>query len=900
MIDRALRALFALCLRAQPAAILESHRADMLETFAALCGRTRFQRGGFAAIRTGVAECLDVLTTGVAARSRGRRPILLMPPPSTSTGLNIVPTLNEVTVAVRRLAKQPLYSGIVVLVLTLGIGVNTVVFSIADGLLLRGVPYPNAARLVELFNSDGRGAGFPGLQPDAFAEWGAQTELFERLEGFAYGSFGAAGSAEPEILAGARVTPGLFPMLGVSPQLGRLFDPGEGVPGRDHVVILSDRLWERYFGADPLAIGRDLTLNDQRYEVVGVMPRGFRFPAGPQDLWIPQAIGAAAESLEGLAMLPPGVDRTVAQRRVDTMAAALEQSKPRPRGWKLMLMPFRGDRVNDTTKRALQILLGAVGLVLLVACANVANLFLAQAIVRQRELSIRAALGASRWRLMRELLVEGVILAACGGLLGTLLSVWGVRAALTIAPETQVRWSVNVIGLNHRALIFTAAATILTGLLFAILPALRGSRTDTADALKVKTTAAAGSQGRVRGALVIAEVALSVVLLVGAALLIRSFMRLQAVDVGFETENLLKVTVSLPTDKYPRHVRQEFFANLEAAVRTLPGVRAVSAANGLPGGGSIHFGEIQAEGTEADTKLSIIPGASVAPGYFDAVGIPILAGRTFGPDDTSQSAVVSQSLAARLRPDGSAVGSRFRLGSSGPWRTVIGVATEVRQEHLWRASRSSAGASQFAEYEIYFPLWPKVTTPPASRSGPVTRDFNQLVFVVRGDSVMSAVPGIKTAIWTLDSTQPIGEISLASHELAEHLAERRFALTLMAMFAALALVLSVAGLYAVLSQIVVQRRHEIGVRMALGARSADVQRLILARGMALVAIGLAGGLAGAWSLSRYLANQLYEISPRDPGSFAIVTLALIAAALLACWVPTRRALAIEPAVALRE
>ena len=900
MIDRALRLLFSLCLRAQPAAILKSHRSDMEQTFATLCARTRSQRGTFAAVRTGAAECLDVVTTGAAARRHARRPVLRGSQPDASRGLSIVPTLTEFTVAVRRLAKQPLYSGIVVLVLTLGIGVNTVVFSIADGLLLRGVPYPNAGRLVELFNSDGRGGGFPGLQADSFAEWGAQTELFERLEGFAYGSFGAAGSAEPEILGGARVTPGLFPMLGVSPHLGRLFDPGEGVPGRDRVVILSDRLWERYFGGDPAAVGSELTLNDQRYEVIGVMPKGFRFPAGPQDLWIPQAIGAAGESLEGLALLPPGVDRAVAQQRVDTMAAALEQSKPRPRGWKLMVTPFRGDRVNDTTKRALQILLGAVGLVLLVACANVANLFLAQAIVRQRELAIRSALGASRFRLMRELLVEGLILAACGGLLGTLLSIWGVRAALAVAPETQVRWSVNVIGLNDRALMFTAAATIVTGLLFAILPALRGSRTDTTEALKVKTTAAAGSQGPVRAGLVIAEVALSVVLLVGAALLIRSFMRLQAVDVGFETENLLKVTVSLPTDKYPRPVRQEFFANLEAAARALPGVRAVSAANGLPGGGSIHFGEIQVDGGEGDTKMSIIPGASVAPGYFETVGIPIVAGRTFGPDDTSQSVVISQSMAAKLWPAGGAVGSRFRLGTSGVWRTVVGVASEVRQEHLWRASRSSAGASQFVEYEIYFPLWPKVTAPPAPRVGPVTRDFNHQVLIVRGDDVMRVVPAIKTAVWALDSTQPIGEISLASHELAEHLAERRFALTLMAVFAALALVLSVAGLYAVLSQIVAQRRHEIGVRMALGARAADVQRMILTRGMTLVAMGLVLGLAGAWSLSRYLANQLYEISPRDPGSFAIVTISLIAAALLACWVPTRRALAIEPAVALRE
>ncbi len=898
MIERTWRLLFSLCLRAQPSRILDSHRSDMETTFATLYARTRSDRGRIACIRVAVAECLDVLTTGVAARRRARRPVL--PAPHTSRGVTIVPTFNEVMVAVRRLAKQPLYSGIVVLVLTIGIGVNTVVFSIADGLLLRGVPYPNAARLVELFNSDGRGGGFPGLQPDSFAEWGAQRDLFERVEGFAYGSFGAAGSAEPEILAGARVSPGLFPMLGVSPQLGRLFDAGEGVPGRDHVVILSDRLWQRYFGGDRAAIGRHLTLNDERYEVIGVMPKGFRFPAGPQELWIPQTIGVPGESLEGLALLRTGIDRTVAQERVNTIAAALEQSKPRPRGWKLMLMPFRGDRVNDTTKRALQILLGAVGLVLLVACANVANLFLAQAIVRQRELAIRSALGASRWRLMRELLVEGVILAACGGLLGTLLSIWGVRAALAVAPETQVRWSVNVIGLNERALIFTAAATIVTGLLFAILPALRGSRTDTTDALKVKTTAAAGSQGRVRAALVVAEVALSVVLLVGAALLIRSFMRLQAVDVGFETQNLLRVALSLPTDKYPRPVRQEFFTNLEAAVRALPGVRAVTTANGLPGGGSIHFGEIQAEGAEADSKLSIIPGAAVAPAYFETVGIPIVEGRTFGPDDTSQSVVISQSMASKLWPDGGAVGSRFRLGTSGAWRTVIGVASEVRQEHLWRASLSSAGASQFVEYEIYFPVWPKVTTPSAPRTGPVMRDFNQLVLIVRGDDLMNVVPAIKTAVWALDPTQPIGEISLASHELAEHLAERRFALTLMALFAVLALVLSIAGLYAVLSQIVVQRRHEIGVRMALGARGADVQRMILARGMMLVAIGLVVGLGGAWSLSRYLANQLYEISPRDPVSFAIVTMCLIGAALLACWVPTRRALAIEPAVALRE
>jgi len=898
--------LFAqLVLLAHPVHTRRQNGDDMRTTVRDSVREAR-RRGILPAARTAAAECFDLFRTGLAARHGTRTSVPVIR--QQRGGVRVVPTWLEWRRALRRLTSAPGYSAVVVAALALGIGANTVVFSVADAALFRGLPYPNGARLVEVFNHDrSQKFSYPGLLPNVFQEWRRHTDVFDGVEGFAYTTLIVTGGEEPESIAGAQITPGLFDMLGVAPALGRDFDANEGTPGRDHVVILSDALWRRQFGPDPSALGRDIVLNDERYTVVGVMPRGFRFPAEPQKLWLPTPADGTGtlRRVEALAILKQGVTQALAQERLDGIAADLNRSQPIAAGWDVLLMEFRSARVNDTTRRALQMVLGAVVLVLLIACANVANLFFAQAIGRQRELAIRAALGASRWRLVRELLAESVLLAFTGGLAGLLFAWLGVDAAAALAPEALTRWSASVIGIDRRVLLFTLALTMSTGVLFGILPAIRASRAQSSDALKGRTTSGSGGHSRLRATLVVAEVALSVVLLVGAALLIRSFSRLQQVDVGFNPENLLSISLSVPTDRYPGPARKALFDDLSSRIARMPGVTSVTTSNGVPtAGGAIHFADaLVVEGSPAPStkKLVILPNTSAAPNFFATLGIPLLEGRTFTPDDPSATAIISRSMAQRYWPGKSAVGGRFRLSDRAEWLTVVGVAGEIRALGVDDAR---------SEIEMYSPLWarraPAAATATAARpAGPpaapqkAARSFANAMLLIRADKPMSLVPSIKAAVWSIDKDQPIEKIVLVEDLLAASLKEQRFALVLMTSFAVLALVLAAAGLYAVLSNLVAQRRQEIGIRVALGARTSHVMNLVVIRGLALTLLGIAIGLAGSFALARYIRSQLFEVSARDPFSFATVAIVLAAVALLASWVPTRRALSIDPATALR-
>ena len=846
------------------------------------------RRGPLAAGPLVLAEMCNLVTSSIAAH-RGLGVTAAAMPGSSSGGFNVFPTWLEWRHALRRLLARPGYAAIVVGALALGIGANTVVFSVADAVLLRGAPYPNGPRLIELYNRPLSGRLFhPGVLVPAMQEWQRQTDIFERIEGFNYGSFIVTSGAEPQTIGGAYVTPGLFPALGVRPALGRLFHGEEGTPGQNRVVILSHRLWQRAFGRDPDVLGKQIVLEEHAYSVIGVMPQGFRFPAAPQLLWLPGPPPGPSRNprWQAVALLAPGVSVEAAQERADAIATALQESRPMPAGWGLRLMPLRGTMMNDTTRQALKILLGAVTLVLLIACANVANLFLAQAIARDREMSIRAALGAGRWRLVRELLAEGMCLAAAGGALAAVIAWWGVDAATAIAPERITRFSASEIRFDGRALAFTATITFATGLLFGILPALRASRPSLSPALAGRTSTSSRRHGRLRSTLVIAEVALSVVLLVGAALLIRSFVRLQSVEIGYDPRDLLNISVSLPADRYPPPQRMEFFRNLQQAIRSMPGVRAVTTGNGLPGDAGIHFVELEIQGRPPDGKSLIIPGTDVAPDYFAAIGIPVVAGRTFREDEPADAIIISRGLAAKYFPNGDAIGARIRLDERDSWKTIVGVAGEVRQEHRQ--------AAEISEFELYFPLWPRAETAPVAPGARVAAH----VFV-RADEPMALVPLIKQAVWRVEPGQPVEDGVLAEHSLAKAFAEQRFALTLMTVFAALALILSVAGLYAVLSQVVVQRTQEIGVRIALGAQRVDIWNLIVLRGMALTVIGIGVGVAGAVALSRYIRSQLFETSPTDPPTIALVASLMLAVALVACWIPTRRAMAVDPIATLR-
>ena len=884
--------LYAWLLRRLHPGMPDALRDDVAMTHRSILRDAR-RSGRRAALRAAAAEVLDLVVAS-------QRPDPLRPPDGGGTsapgGFHMLPSAHDWKHAVRRAAARPGYSAIVIGVLALGIAVNTVVFSVADAALFRGLPYPNGARLMEVFNMDPAGRfSFPGLSPDTFAEWRTHTDIFESLEGWNYGSFVLLGGSEPQEVFGAYVTPGLFAATGVQPVLGRGFEPDDGDPGRAAFVIISHGLWQQRFGGRPDAIGRPLVLNDQPFTVVGVMPPHFRFPAAHQSVWLPTPSRQPANGrLQGIAVLRSGLTTETAQERLKTISAALTTAQPRAAGWNIRLMPLRGSTLNTWTRRGLEILTASVFVVLLIACANLANLGFAQALARQRELAIRAALGASRWRLIRELLTEHLLLGAAGGAVGLGLAVWGLRVVIAIAPAELTVWIPNEIRIDDRILVFTTLTTFGSSLLFGLLPAWRASRADAGDALKSRTGSGAVAHARVRAALVITEVALSVVLLTGAALLVRSFVKLVRLDPGFDPKGLATLALEIPTDRYPAGARRAFLERVVDAVRAVPGVSAVSVANGIPtAGGNIHFGNLQVEGKPKDPRDLVLPDAVVDPAYFSTLGIPIVDGRGFRDGDPATAAVVSESLARRLAPDGSAVGLRFRVFEQQDYYTVVGVAREVHQ---------SRSMERETEYEMYTPLWrplPRAAPTAVVASAGAARSFVSLRLIVRATGNPDLGGAIKKALWSVDASQPVDDLLPVDAVLSTSLAEDRFATVLMGSFAALALIIAAAGLYAVLSQLVAQRRQEIGIRIALGAASGDVARLVVGRGLGLTALGVAIGLAGAWAAARLVTSQLYGVTPHDPVSFVIVPLALLAIALLASWLPAKRALTVDPVEALR-
>jgi putative ABC transport system permease protein len=809
--------------------------------------------------------------------------------------------LTTLRFALRRLTARPGYAALMIVTLGLGIGASTAVFSVVDETLLRFAPFAYADRLVDVIDfSRKSGGGGSSLTPEKIVGWQAQPAVFERFEGYSSLQFDVTGEAEPERLGGVFVSTGLFPMLGIQPRLGRGFVEGEGRPGADHVALISDGLWRRRFGADPSALGGTIVLNNERYTILGVMPRRFQLLRDEAAVWVPLDLRAAAPNMQvgrfwGLGRLPSGVTVKQAQQRADALATGMQQATPLARSWDLRLMPKRVADVNATMRTALRVLLGAVGFVLLITCANVANLFLSQAAARQREMAVRAALGASRARLIREVLTDSVLLATCGGVLGVFLAAWGVQALLAAAPPNFIYRGTTTIEIDGRILAFAAALTLATGMLFGLVPAIRGSRPNLEETLRGSGHGAMGrtSFGRMPAALIVAEVAFSLVLLVGAALMMRTLVRLHAIDAGFDPNNLVTMHIDLPTDRYPNEAaRSAFFADLSRRLLAIPTISGVAVAEGVPPDiGGISFGVPEPEGSpvRVDAQQQTIPESTVTPSYFSTLRIPLRAARIFSEHDDDDALIVNKTLADRYWPDGSAVGRRFRLGSTFPWRTIVGVVGNV-EAHV--------GDSR-APLQMYHP-W---VIPPGAARGPVggprRRGYVWRVLIVRAEQPLAVLPVIKSQVWALDKNQPVDRIALGEDLYANAFGRQRFVLVLMSVFAAIALILAGAGIFAVLSQAVAQRTREIGVRVALGAAPADVFRLIVSRGMMLTVAGIALGLAGASALSRVLTSLLFEVSPYDPVSFAAVSGLLLAVACLACWLPTRRAMRVEPAVALR-
>jgi putative ABC transport system permease protein len=679
-------------------------------------------------------------------------------------------------------------------------------------------------------------------------------------------------------------------MLGAQPQLGRDFLPEEDQPGRDKVVILSNGLWQRRFGGDPKILDQTITLSGQGYTVIGVMPATFRFGGPELALWTPMAFTPQQAQSHGghwlsvIGRLKPGATENQARTEMVAIAGRLAAQYPDANtGWGVKLMPLLDYMVKDI-KPSLIVLLCAVAFVLLIACANVANLLLARAAGRQKEIAIRTALGAGRARIIRQLLTESALLATLGGAAGLALAKWGMDLLLKLAPQDLPRMS--DVALDGRALAFTAAVTLLTGLIFGLVPALQSSRPNLNETMN--ETGRGSTEGRrrqlVRGALVALEVASALVLLVGSGLLIKSFWRLQQVDPGFNPDNTLTLSVSLPRSKYPEEPQQvAFFQQLLEKVRALPGVQAAGATNPLPMAGDTVLGFV------VQGRPPLPPGAgqstnyySVSADYFKAMGIRLLRGRLISERDTKEAphvAVINETMAKKIFPDEDPIGKRITFDdreANPDWYEIVGVVGDVKQYGLDQAT-------------------PMQTYEPYTQQ---TYPFMTLVARASGDPT-TLTAAIRNAVLELDKEQPIANVRTLDRILSASTAQQRFSALLLGVFAAVAMSLAAVGIYGVLSYAVTQRTPEIGIRMALGAARGDVLRLVVGAGMRLALLGVAVGLVVAFGLTRLMSALLFGVSPTDPMIFGLIPLLIVIVALLACWVPARRATKVDPMIALR-
>ncbi|HMV48572.1 MAG TPA: ABC transporter permease, partial [Blastocatellia bacterium] len=657
---------------------------------------------------------------------------------------------------------------------------------------------------------------------------------------------------------------------------------------------IGHEFWQSHFGGQRDALGKTLTLNDQPYTVIGVMPPKFKFPYGKFQLWTPLTMAAPSDPKQpnrfrAVARLRVGVELAAAQTRLDAVAGQLTAAQPVREGWNVRLIAMNNNRVNSGPRRALLMLLGAVAFVLLLACANAANLLLSRAAARQGELAIRLALGAGRRRLLQQLLTESVLLSLLAGAVGVLLAWWGVDLLTKLVPDELTFLSVNEISLDRRVLLFTLGLTLLSGVGAGLLPALKSTRPDLQQALKGASRAASAdrAQNRLRRVLVVAEIALSLVLLAGAGLMMRAFLRISSVPPGFDPHNLIAATLTLPQQRYQTPAQEtEFFAQLRTRLLATPGIESVSVAGGVPprGGGITFDLQIEAEGRApvASGSEMVLPFSDVDADYFRALRIPILQGRAFNAEDTVSAppaVIINEEMARRYWPNENPVGLRLRLRKTDKWYTVVGVAGEVN------LGKPGDG---FSKMEIYYPS-----------SQETRRSFQRTLIVRTSAQPEKFIAAVKGSVWAIDKDQPIYSINTAETLLSESLAEPRFYLLLFGVFAGATLGLVALGIYGVMAYLVTQRQHELGIRVALGAQPGDVVRLVLRDAMALIVVGLGCGLLAAFGLGRWLKNLLYEQSASDPLTFALISLLLAAVALAACWMPARRASRVDPLAALR-
>jgi putative ABC transport system permease protein len=805
--------------------------------------------------------------------------------------------IQDLRYAVRGLIRRPGFTFIAVMTLALGIGANSAIFSVVDGVLLRSLPLPDSQSLYAIhmglatFNRYDGPLSYPEYQDVV-----QQTRSFQSIGAWvdADANLSEGGSAERAMLR--IVLPSLLPTLGVEPVRGRNFLPEETIKGRDKVALITYGLWQRRFSGSEDVLGKSVYLDNVDYQIVGILPHDFQFEK-PVDLWVPLTTTDPeiqvrnAHFLQVIGRLRPGVSEKSAA--ADLSAVAKYESDnfpdmfPPSAGFDFRARPYLDDIVGDI-KLPLYVLLAAVGFVLLIACTNVANLLLAKAAPRQREIALRTALGARRWHLMRQLLTESILLAIIAGAIGVLLATWGTSALVALSPESLPR--AREIGFDWRVLAFTGVIALTTGIVFGLLPAIWGPRVDLTDALKEGSRGSTAGGGRLRKMLVVAEVALSLMLLVGAGLMVRSFSQLRSVNPGFRTDHALTLRVSLPVPNSQISAADEdrfmsFYDRTLARLSELPGVTAAGASNMIPldGNGTDRLIEIEGYVPKDQSDMPDAQNRQATPGFFAAMGIPLVRGRLIERSDDNKAArvlVVNETFAKRFFSNGDAIGKRIRLGkltSDFPWATVVGIVGDVRGFAL----------DEPPEPTMYWPVAQIRATP-------------SLAIVVRTQSDPAALaPTVRDAIGEIDRTQPIYDMQPLEQLVAKSLGQRRFTLMLMVLFGVIALVLSAIGIYGVMAFAVTQRTQEIGIRMALGASALDVLKMVVGSGMFLAAIGVAAGLVGAFALTRLMASLLFGVSPTDLMTFGLVTGGLLMVALLACYIPARRATKVDPLVALR-
>jgi putative ABC transport system permease protein len=805
----------------------------------------------------------------------------------------------------RTLLKNPGFTLIAVLTLGLGIGANTAIFSVVNGVLLRPLPYHEPERIVTLLNY-GRGP----VSPANFLDFRSDSQSFAQMAAAEAWGGSLAGADRAEAISGLRMGEGLFAMLGERPLLGRTLQSEDYQPGKDHVVALSHKLWQRAFGGDPNIVGRNITLSGESYTVVGVMPPQFQFPpfwSTRAEMWAPldlrsRATARGGNSLRVFARLKPGVTLQQAQSEIDAINRRLIQAYPEANtGLNIRVDPLN-EKVVGNVRRALLVLSGAVGFVLLIACANVACLLLARAAMRTSETAVRVALGAGRWRIVRQLLTENLLLSLGGAAVGILLAVWGVDWLTALLAGNSNSFSVRLprlseIKIDAMALGFTLAVSLFTSLLFGLVPALAASKPDLNQALKENARGAAGGRRRLRETLVVIELALALVMLIGAGLLMNSFLKLQEVDPGFNPRNALAMTVSLAgASQYVGPSREAFYKQLTDRLTALPGVESASAINHLPLAGDIWTRSLTIEGRPLPPPGQ---GIEVAfrvsrPGYFHTMGIPLRAGRDFTERDTPEAPgviILNETLARRHWPGEDPIGKRVTLddprdNSRAPqWLTVVGVVRDVKQESWTDAPM----------HEIYLPFQQG-----RGFYSETARHYASMTLVIRTTVEPQSLARIsEDTVRSLDRNLPVSGVVTMEQVIADTLWQQRFNLQLIGIFAALAMALAAIGLYGVMSYSVAQRAREVGLRMALGANRRDVLKLVVGQGMKLALAGVALGLLASVALTRLMEKLLFGVGATDFSTFAVIAVLLTLVALLACLIPARRATKVDPMIALR-